>query len=80
MTTLKVSEARARLYHLVDDASASHEPVLITGKRGSAVLISEEDWRATQETVYLLSIPGMRRSIRAGLKMPVEKCSPEPGW
>jgi len=80
MTSLKVSEARVKLYRLVDDASASHEPVLITGKRGNAVLISEDDWRATQETVYLLSVPGMRRSIRAGLRTPVEKCSPEPGW
>jgi len=80
MTSLKVSEARVKLYRLVDEASASHEPVLITGKRGNAVLISEDDWRAIQETVYLLSIPGMRRSIRAGLKTSVEKCSPEPGW
>ena len=80
MTSLKVSEARTRLYRLVDDATASHEPVLITGKRGNAVLVSEEDWRAIQETVYLLSIPGMRRSIRAGLATPVERCSPEPGW
>ena len=80
MTSMKVSEARVKLYRLVDDASASHEPIMITGKRGNAVLISEDDWRAIQETVYLLSIPGMRRSIRAGLKTAVEKCSPEPGW
>ena len=80
MTAMKVSEARVRLYRLVDDASSSHEPVLITSKHGNAVLISEADWRATQETVYLLSIPGMRQSIRTGLKTPVEKCSPEPGW
>jgi prevent-host-death family protein len=80
MTSMKVSEARVKLYRLVDDASASHEPIMITGKRGNAVLISEDDWRAIQETVYLLSIPGMRRSIRAGLKTSVEKCSPEPGW
>ena len=80
MTSVKVSEARTRLYRLVDETSESHEPVLITGKRGNAVLVAEDDWRAIQETVYLLSIPGMRRSIRAGLKTPVEKCSPEPGW
>ncbi len=80
MTSLKVSEARTKLYRLVDETAESHEPVLITGKRGNAVLVSEDDWRAIQETVYLLSIPGMRRSIRAGLKTPVEKCSPEPGW
>jgi antitoxin YefM len=80
MTSLKVSEARVKLYRLVDEAAASHEPVLITGKRGNAVLIAEDDWRAIQETVYLLSIPGMRRSIRAALRTPVEKCSQEPGW
>jgi len=80
VTSVKVSEARTRLYRLVDETSESHEPVLITGKRGNAVLVAEDDWRAIQETVYLLSIPGMRRSIRAGLKTPVEKCSPEPGW
>ncbi len=80
MTSLKVSEARIKLYRLVDETAESHEPVLITGKRGNAVLVSEDDWRAIQETVYLRSSPGMRRSIRAGLKTPVDKCSPEPGW
>jgi len=44
------------------------------------VLLSEEDWKAVQETLYLLGIPGMRESIRKGLKTPVEKCSDRPGW
>jgi len=80
MTTIKATEARAQLYRLLDEAAETHEPIQITGKRTNAVLISEEDWRANQETLYLLSIPGMRESIRKGLKTPVEKCSEKPGW
>ncbi|HTZ39496.1 MAG TPA: type II toxin-antitoxin system Phd/YefM family antitoxin [Syntrophales bacterium] len=66
MTTVKSTEARARLFKLIDQAASSHEPILIMGKRGNAVLVSEEDWRAIQETLYLPSIPGMRESIRKG--------------
>lgn len=80
MTTLKASAARSKLYRLIDETASSHEPIMITGKRSSAVLVSEEDWRAIQETVYLLSIPGMRRSIRKGLTTPVEKCAKELSW
>jgi antitoxin YefM len=80
MTTLSASEARKRLYSLVDEVKESHEPVQIVGKRSSAVLVSEEDWKAIAETLYLASIPGMRESIRKGLKTPAEKCSEKPGW
>jgi len=80
MTTVKATEARARFFQLLDQAAESHEPIQITGKRANAILISEGDWRAIQETLYLLSIPGMRESIRKGLKTPVEKCSEKPGW
>lgn len=80
MKTLTASEARAELYRLLDEAAASHEPVQITGKRHNAVLISEDDWNAVQETLYLLSIPGMRESIREGLDTPLEETSEEPGW
>lgn len=80
MTSIKATEARTKLFQLLDRTAASHEPIQITGKRANAVLISEEDWRAIQETLYLLSIPGMRESIRKGLKTPVEKCSGKPGW
>jgi len=80
MTRLTATEARRRLYRLIDELAESHEPVHITGKRASAVLLAEEDWRSVQETLYLVSIPGMRESIRKGLKTPVEKCSKEPGW
>lgn len=80
MTTLTASTARAKLYKLLDQAAASHEPVQITGKRSNAILIAEEDWRSIQETLYLLSIPGMRESIRAGLKAPVKKLSKKIAW
>ena len=80
MTTLTATEARAKLYALLDRAASSHEPIQITGKRGNAVLISAEDWRSIQETLYLLSVPGMRKSIQQGLKTPLKKCSPKLNW
>ena len=80
MTTLTATEARKRLYTLLDDVAQSHEAVQIAGKRNSAVLVSEEDWRAIQETLYLTSIPGMRESIQAGLKNSIEECSNELEW
>ena len=80
MTTLTASEARSNLYRLIDETASTHTPILITGKRSNAVLIAEEDWRAIQETVYLLSIPSMRESIREGLNTPMEQCAKDPGW
>jgi len=80
MTTLSVSEARSSLYRLIDETAMSHQPVVITGKRHSAVLVSAEDWTSIQETVYLLSIPGMRESIREGLATPVDECSKDLAW
>ena len=80
MHTMNASEARQKLYRLLDETAAAHQPVLISGRRSNAVLISEDDWNAIQETLYLLSIPGMRESIRRGLKTPVETCRKEPGW
>ena len=80
MTTLTATEARKNLFNLVDDVSESHEPIQISGKRHSAVLISEDDWRAIQETLYLISVPGMRDSIVKGLKTPVGKCKKEIKW
>ena len=80
MSTLTASEARAKLYRLIDQAAESHEPITITGKRNSAVLISEEDWSSVQETLFLLSIPGMRESIREGMDTPVEELKTELDW
>ncbi|MDE2180121.1 MAG: type II toxin-antitoxin system Phd/YefM family antitoxin [candidate division NC10 bacterium] len=80
MTNITATEARKRLYALLDDVADSHEPIKIAGKRHSAVLVSEADWRAIQETLYLNSIPGMRASIRKGLKTPIEKCHEALDW
>ena len=80
MPTLSATEARTKLYRLIDETSLTHEPVVITGKRGNAVLISEDDWRAIQETMFLLNIPGMRESIQEGLATPIEDCKEEIDW
>ena len=80
MTTKTATQARADFYRLLDQVAKTHEPVAITGRRNNAVLIAEEDWRSIQETLFLLSIPGMRRSIRAGLRTPLSKTSEKPGW
>ena len=77
---MTASRARANFYKLLDRASSAHTPIQITGKRANAVLISEEDWKAIQETLYLLSVPGMRKIIREGSKTPIEKCSRELKW
>ena len=80
MTSLPVTQARTRLYQLLDEAANSHEPIQITGKRSNAVLVTEDDWRSIQETLYLVSIPGMRESIRKGMALPLSKTSKKPGW
>ncbi len=80
MTTLSATEARTNLYKLLDRVSETHEPVLITGKRGNAVLVAEEDWRAIEETLYLLGIPGMRESIIDGMATAVDECDTEIEW
>jgi prevent-host-death family protein len=80
MTTLSASEARANLYRIIDETAESHQPILIAGKRNDAVLVSAEDWAAIQETLFLLAVPGMRESIKAGFVEPIEACAPEPGW
>lgn len=80
MKTISVTKARSILFKLLDEATSSHEPIQITGKRSNAILISEDDWRAIEETLYLLSIPGMRDSIRKGLDTPIEECSEELDW
>ena len=80
MTTMTATQARSNLYKLLDRTAQSHEPIEITGKRNNAILIAEDDWRAIKETLYLLSIPGMRESIRKGLKAPLKKCDKELKW
>ena len=80
MTTLTATEARANLYRVIDETAESHIPVRITGKRNNAVLLSEKDWDAIQETLYLLSVPGMRESIKDGLAIDINDCSEELDW
>ena len=80
MTTLTASVARSSLYKLLDKTAESHEPVQIMGRRHSAVLVGDEDWRSIQETLYLLSVPGMRESIREGLRTPIKKLSKKLNW
>jgi prevent-host-death family protein len=80
MTTLTASAARARFCKLIDEVAESHDPVQITGKRSQAVLVPMDDWRAIQETLYLVSIPDMHKSIRRGLKTPVRKCARTLRW
>ena len=80
MTNMTATEARKQLYNLLDAVADSREPVKITGKRNSAVLVSADDWRSVQETLYLISIPGMRESIRKGLKAPIDTCSKGLDW
>jgi prevent-host-death family protein len=77
---MSATEARKQLYKLLDDVAASHEPIEITGKRSNAVLVSEDDWRAVQETLHLLSIPGMRESILEGMATPVEELDDKLDW
>ena len=77
---ITASKARASLYRLIDQATESHQPILISGKRSSAVLVAAEDWQAIQETLYLLSVPGMRESIKKGRAEPLEKSAKDAGW
>jgi len=72
--------ARANFYNLIDKVNESHKPIHIHSKRKNAVLLAEDDWRSIEETLYLLSIPDMRKSIRKGLKTPISKCSKELDW
>lgn len=80
MSTLSATEARANLYRVIDEVAESHQPVLITSKRNNAVLLSEKDWKAIQETLHLLSIPGMRESIKEGMDTDLSECGEELDW
>lgn len=80
MSILNATEARSKLYSLIDETTETHQPIFITGKRGNAVLISESDWNAISETVHLLSVPGMRESIKEGLEQDVSECDKEIDW
>lgn len=74
MNQVPVNQALSNLLRLIDEITATHEPILITGESANAVLVTEEDWRSIQETIYLLSIPNMRDSILQGMNTPVKDC------
>ena len=80
MNSITVTDARKTLYKLINETADSHEPILISGKKANAVLVSEEDWNAINETVHLLSIQGMRESIIEGLQTPLEDCDESIEW
>jgi prevent-host-death family protein len=80
MTILNATEARSNLYNLIDETSQTHQPIVITGKRGNAVLLSEDDWNSINESLFLLSIPGMRESIREGIGTSLDDCDQELDW
>ena len=80
MKVLTASAARANLYRLIDQATESHQPIVIAGKKSSAVLVSAEDWAAIQETMNLLSVPGMRESIRKAMAEPLSKSARALKW
>ncbi len=80
MKTITATKARENLYRLMDEVAVTSEPVQITGRRANAILVSEADWRALEETVRLISIPGMAESNREGLETPLEKCVEELDW
>ena len=73
MTTLNVSKARTDLYRLIDQVVKSHKPIMISGRRANGVLISQEDWSAIQETLFLLGIPDMRKSIKVAISEPLSR-------
>jgi prevent-host-death family protein len=80
MTTLNATEARSKLYNLIDETAQTHQPIIITGKRGNAILLAEEDWNSINETLFLLSVPGMRESIREGLDASLTDCAKDLDW
>lgn len=80
MSSISATEARRRLFQLLDEVADSHVPIKIAGKRNTAVLVSESDWRAMEETLYLCSIPGMRESIIEGMATSLDDCEEDAGW
>ncbi|MFQ5587655.1 MAG: type II toxin-antitoxin system Phd/YefM family antitoxin [Nitrospiria bacterium] len=80
MTIVNATEARSKLYTLMDKTASTHQPIVITGKRNNAVLLSESDWNAINEALHLLSVPGMRASIKEGMDAALSECTEELEW
>ena len=71
---ISVSQARTNIFKLIDETNQNHTPILITGKKNDAVLLSLDDWNSIQETLYLNSIPNLKESIVEGLNSPLSQC------
>ena len=80
MSTFIATESQLRLYALMDEAAETHQPITITGKRENVEHLSKEDWNAINETLYLLSAPGMRESIREGMEAALDECNQDLEW
>ncbi|MFN6437062.1 MAG: type II toxin-antitoxin system Phd/YefM family antitoxin [Nostoc sp. DedSLP01] len=80
MSSLPVNDAQNNLQKLIDQVAEQGKPIIIEGNRGNAILLAEKDWSAIQETLYLLSIPGMRESIKEGLATAIEDCDRDLNW
>ena len=80
MTIINVTKARSNLYKLIDETHQTHQPITITGKRGNAVLLSEDDWTSINESLFLLSVPEMRESIRKGIGTNLSDCDTVIDW
>jgi len=80
MSTINITNARKELYKIVESVNISHEPMHITGKNSSAVLIGEDDWKSIEETLYLMSLPGMRESIIEGMKTDIPDLEEDLDW
>ena len=80
MSAVNATNARKNLFRLMEQVNENHEPVLITGKKGSAVLVSESDWEAIEETLFLNAIPGMAESIRDGMNTSVDELGDHLDW
>jgi len=80
MTAVSATAARSKLYRLIDQVNEESQPLTITGQRGNAVLVGEDDWQAIQETLFLASVPGLTESIRQARAEGVEAGSQELDW
>lgn len=77
---MTVSQARTNIYKIMDETSQTHQPIMITGKRNNVVMISEEDWNAIEETLYLNSVTGMADSIKEAMDAPDSEFSEDIEW
>jgi prevent-host-death family protein len=77
---MTVSQARTNIYKIMDETAQTHQPIMITGKRNNVVMISEEDWNAIEETLYLNSITGMANSIKEAMDAPDSEFSEDIEW